>query len=116
MAGFIVPASAKWHSGQLTERRAQFAIPAEAVSKLNLPWCPTLCLEQFRRTDQDRHAPCPRRSDVEPVQAIQELHATRCISMSGRCHRVDGNRRFLSLELIDCADSNTRNMLLNLKH
>ena len=98
---------------RLTEPLCHLQVPAEGIGKLNLPWRAALGLEQLRRTDQDRHALRPGRGDVEPVQAVEELHPTRRIGMAGRGRGVDRDGGFLSLELINSADAGTWQALLN---
>jgi len=63
--------------------------PAERIRKLYLSMRATLGLEDLRRTDQDRDAPRPGCRDVQPVQAVEELHPTRRVGMAGRSRGVN---------------------------
>ena len=64
---------------------------------------------------ENAKAPCARRRDVEPVRAVKKLHAARRIGMARRRHRIDDDRRFLSLKLVDRADARAGQPLLQLE-
>ena len=60
------------------------------------------------RADDHGHAAGARRRDVEPVPAVQEVHAARRELRAGRRQRVDADRRLLALELVDRPDPGRR--------
>ena len=82
----------------------ELEVATESVGELDLAGGAALGLEQARVGDQDAGAGGARGRDVEAVQAEQELHAVGDVFRRGRSHRVDHDRRFLALELVDGPD------------
>jgi hypothetical protein len=56
-----------------------------------------------------------RGRNVQPIEAIEELHSARGIRVTRARRRIDRDRRLLSLELVHCADAGARQALLNLE-
>jgi len=88
-------------------------IPAEGIRQLNLPRRAALRFENLGRSREDRSAFGTRCRDIEPVEAVEDLHPTRRVRMA-RCRgRIDGEGCFLALELVRRADTRPRQALLN---
>ena len=85
-------------------RSCQLLETTESVRQAHLLRRPGLDPEQIGGGDDDRDAACPGGRHVEPVPAVQEVHAARRqLGRRGR-HRVDADRRLLPLELVDGPD------------
>ena len=65
-----------------TERRRHFEISAEGVCQLNLSRRAALRFEDLRRAHEDRHAFSAGGRDIEPIEAVQELHSPRRIRVA----------------------------------
>ncbi len=92
-----------------------FQIPAKRVGELHLSRRAAFGFEHQGRPDQHANASCTRSRHVQPVRAVKKLHASRRIGVAGRRHRIDDDRRFLTLKLIDGSDSASGDALLKLK-
>src|SRR5439155_704703 len=67
-----------------------------------------LRLEQLGIADHDTGALRARRGDVEPVEAVEELHAVRGVGGARGRHGIDDHRRLLPLEPVHRADARLR--------
>src|SRR5690606_41291177 len=106
------PPSAVLDTAQSLQPNAYLEVTTEGVRQLDLSWRSALRCEQLGRCDEHANAFGSRRRDVQAIQAVQELHAARGIGVRGRRHRVDDDRRFLTLKLVDRADAGTREPFL----
>jgi hypothetical protein len=59
--------------------RSQLQISTESVRKLHLARCATFGFKNLWRTYEDCNALCPGSGDVQSVEAVQELHTSRCV-------------------------------------
>ena len=74
--------------------------PCYGIRKSHLARSSAAHSEQLRARNHQGNAPCPARCDVQPVEAVQELHPARRLIQRARRHRVDRDRGLLPLELI----------------
>ena len=91
-------------SGRVSwSRPRQLEEAAEGVGQAHLLRGAAVRGEESWVGDDRGHAAGARGGDVEAVQAVEELHPPRrFVGARGR-HRVDHDRRLLSLELVDRA-------------
>ena len=76
---------------------------AEGIGQAHLLRGSAIRREENRTGDDRGHAAGARGGDVEAVQAVEELHSPRRFFGGRGGHRVDHDRRLLSLELVDRA-------------
>ena len=75
----------------LAEGLCHFDISAECVCKLNLTGRFAFGFENQRRTHKYGNAFRTRSRDIEPVQAVQELHTARRIGVTARWLRTEAD-------------------------
>ena len=83
--------------------RGELEEAAEGVGQAHLLRGAAVRREEGRAGDDRGHAAGARGGDVEAVQAVEELHSPRRFVGGRGGHRVDHDRRLLSLELVDRA-------------
>ena len=77
--------------------RGEFEEAAEGVGQADLLRGAAIRREQGRAGDDRGHAAGARGGDVEAVEAVEELHPPRRFIGGRGGHRVDHDRRLLSL-------------------
>jgi len=75
-------------------------VATESIGHSHLLGCSTFRLEKLRRTNQDTHALRSRSRDIEPIQAVKEIHAPRRIRVRRGGHGINHDGGFLSLDIL----------------
>src|SRR5262245_34294635 len=79
----------------------ELSVPAERIRQLDLPWRLTVRGEQAWVCDDEDGATRARGSNIQPIEAVQELKSPRCFLRGRGSHRIDGDGRLLPLELVN---------------
>src|SRR5262249_51917676 len=99
------PPRSRCASSVTTRGHREFKISAPRVCQPDLPGCPTVWLEEPWACDQDARGLRSRRPHVEPVGAVEELHAVRSVIGRRARHGDDNDGSLLTLEAIDGPDA-----------
>ena len=107
----------RWRSrrrcGNFVRSAAQFDVAAERIGKPQLAWRLAFRLQQIGTAYQYCHRLRTGSRDVEPIQAVEELHAARRVFRRRCRQRVDHHRRLLSLEFVDRSYPHSRQTARN---
>src|SRR5205823_13571758 len=79
----------------------QLSVPAECVRQLDLTKRLTIRRKQARVCDDEDGAASARGSNIQSIEAVQELKSPRCVLRGRGSHGIDGDGRLLPLELVN---------------
>jgi hypothetical protein len=79
----------------------QLSVPAERVRQFDLPRRLTVRGEQARVCDDEDGATRARGSNIQSIEAVQELKSPRRVLRGRGSHGIDGHGRLLPLELVN---------------
>ncbi len=99
-----------------SRRAGQLEKAAKRIRQLHLPWGPTFCFKHRRRRHQNGQALCSRSRNVEAIERIQKLHSARGVGVARCRHRIDADRRFLPLKLVDGSNARARQPVVDLEN